>query len=183
MSEAPSPPGLLTSENDSAAEPGRRTERRWLLGISLTAVLNLALTATAFGGLWLQGSSVELERDRAVTDQLTSAAELIEKESSAAQAAGFRTLERVAHVSPADQGYIVDLAESYLTAEAYKSDEERSVAKSIDGYDGFSVARVPNPAIQAAVTVIQKRDPELDPAGRGQRAFRIPGMVVEAVRS
>ncbi|MFD0487537.1 hypothetical protein ACFQ0O_11485 [Saccharopolyspora spinosporotrichia] len=101
-------PDLLPlNGNDDATAPGQPAARRWLLGISLTVGLNLAITVAAFAGLSVQYHNLSLEQDKldleqnkAITEQVTSASELLSSDDFNAQAAGFRTLERVARISP-----------------------------------------------------------------------------------
>jgi hypothetical protein len=162
-------------DGDDPSATGQPSTRRWLLGICLTVVLNLAVTVAAFGGLWLEGRSVDLERDKAVTDQVTSAYELISSDDFNAQAAGFRALERVAEDSPRDRDRIVDLAEAFIA-------NARPVAGKVEGYTAGRWTYVPNGGTQAAVDVIRSREHAEDPDGPGTREFNLPGMVVEAVR-
>ncbi len=161
--------------DDDAAAPERHSTRRWLLGIGLTVVLNLAVTVAAFGGLYLQQRSFDLEQAKAVTEQLTIASELVSRPEDTAQAAGFRMLARVAQVSPGDQGRVLDLAEAYIV-------NDRPVARRPEGYTDERQIYVANTGTQAAVDVIRSRTIARDPGGPGQRAFNLPGLVVEAVR-
>lgn len=168
-------PDLLPlNDNDDATAPGQRSPQRWLLGIGLTVVLNLAVTVAAFGGLWVQNSSLDLQQSQAVTEQLTTASEQISSDNFTAQAAGFRALERIAEISPKDQDHVLDLAEAYLS-------NGRPSAEVIDGYTGQTVY-VANAGTQAAVDVIRARDEKNDQGGPGQRTFHLTGMVVEAAR-
>lgn len=176
MTDALNAPELPPMDGgDDASATGQPSTRRWLLGIGLTAGLNLAVTVAAFGGLWLQGRSVDLEQDKAVTDQVTRASELISSDNFNAQAAGFRALERVAEISPRDRDRVVDLAEAFIA-------NARPVAKEIRGYTTERRVYVANAGTQAAVDVIRSRKVAEDPDGPGQREFNLPGMVVEAVR-
>lgn len=176
-------PDLLPlNGNDDATAPGRPATRRWLLGISLTVGLNLAITVAAFAGLSVQYGSLSLEQDklnleqnRAVTEQVTSASELISSDDFNSQAAGFRALERVARISPPDRDRVVDIAEAYLT-------NARPIAKEIEGYTTKRRVYVANVGTQAAVDVIRFRNSANDPGGSGRRTFYLPGMLVEAVR-
>jgi hypothetical protein len=99
---------------------------------------------------------------------LTAASEQISSENYTAQAAGFRTLERVADISPEDEDYVLDIAEAYIS-------DHRPVAEIINGYTDQTV-HVANVGTQAAVDVIRGRETDED------RSFNLPGMVVEAVR-
>ncbi|MGI8310981.1 pentapeptide repeat-containing protein [Saccharopolyspora hattusasensis] len=183
MADSPNAPDLLPLEGgDDATAAGQPSTRRWLLGISLTVGLNLAITVAAFAGLSVQYDSLSLEQDKlsleqnkAVTEQVTSASEMISSDDFNAQAVGFRALERVARISPPDRDRVVDLAEAYLT-------NGRPIAKDILGYTTEGPVSVANVGTQAAVDVIRGRGSEEDPEGPGERAFKLPGMVVEAVR-
>ncbi len=154
-----------------------------MLGIGLTVGLNLAVTVAAFVGLSVQYRSLSLEQEKlnleqnkAITEQVTSAAELISSDAVNAQAAGFRMLQRVARISPGDRDHVLDLAESYLA-------NDRPVARQIEGlYTNERPVYEANVGTQAAVDVIRARVEEEDPGGPGERAFRLPGLGVEAVR-
>ncbi|MEU6266259.1 pentapeptide repeat-containing protein [Saccharopolyspora shandongensis] len=181
MVDVPSAPDPLPAADaaivnpDDAAATERSSRRRWMLGIVLTTVLNLAATATTIGGLWLQGRSVDLEYSKAVQEQMAAAQEKISSPEVGDQVAGFGLLSDVMRNSPERQGYVLASAETYLLG-------QKAVAEKIPGLTGKLDLYVANPGTQAAVDLIRSRNIAQDPGGPGQRAFNLTGMQVGSVR-
>ncbi|MDA3628497.1 pentapeptide repeat-containing protein [Saccharopolyspora sp. WRP15-2] len=169
MVDVPSSPGPQAVPD----EPGgaANSSRRWIVGVVLTTVVNLAATATTVGGLWLQKNSVDLERMEVVN----AAVGKIHSSEDRDQAEGFGLLRDVMREEPEMQEVILASVERYLRSPRLLGAEE------IKGLTGTITRYVAIQGTQDAAEVIRARDPLKDQGGPGQRSFFLPGMKVDGV--
>ena len=126
-------------------------------------LLTLGAGLLAGGALWFTARSFTLSREGQVTDRYTKAIEQLGSDKLHVRIGGIYALERVARDSARDHPTVMEV----LTAFVREHSREQGAPS---GPDGQEQARLGRPDIQAAVTVVGRRDQK-----RGIRLIDLSG--------
>lgn len=160
----PVPAARRRQDSGPAAE--QRGGLDWARRIELAAVFITSLVAVA--GLWY--SNVQDQRQRAtveegqITDRYTRAVENIGSKNLDVRLGGIYALQRIMQDSPRDHSTIVSVLTAYIRGHApLPGGKARQWPDDVPGQAGFPSPKAqPDPDIQAALSVLARRDTSRD---------------------
>lgn len=114
-------------------------------------------------GLWYTAQSLDASRQGQITDRYTKAVEQIGSGKLDVRLGGQYALERLAQDSPRDHQTVYDVLAAFVREHDPKPDIKRK-----------DLPKTPATDVQAALTLIGRRNPQLDSHGPDLRSIRTP---------
>jgi len=138
-----------------SAQPRDRHSRRPGTPRGAGRLLTLGAGLLAAGALWFTARSFTLSREGQVTNRYTKATEQLGSGALDVRIGGIYALERIARDSPKDHPTVMEVLAAFVRQHSH---EQLPLAES----GGKTPERTTRPDVQAAVTVVGRRDPRHD---------------------
>jgi uncharacterized protein YjbI with pentapeptide repeats len=152
---------LSLSRRASQLQAARETAR--------TQVLTLGAGVFAAGALWFTGRNYRLAREGQVTDRYTKAIEQLGSDRLDVRLGGIYALERIARDSARDHSTVMEVLAAFIR------EHSREQQMRVDPGAGRTQERTTEPDVQAALTVIGRRNVRQDQGHIDLTGSIIPG--------